>query len=89
MLHAEISTACLRVFEHDSRCVRLNTKARLAISRLIIIISRRGIIYIGKGSWEFDQKKEESNILIFGKPLVGKPMAAEHMNALAMTSRFG
>lgn len=89
MLYAEISTACLGVFEHDSRCVRSNTEARLAISNLIIIISRRGIIYIEKGGWEFDQRGEELNILIFGKPLVGKPMAAEHINALAMTSRFG
>lgn len=31
----------------------------------------------------------KKNILIFGKPLVGKPMAAEHINALAITRRFG
>lgn len=41
MLYAEISMACLRVFEHDSRCVRSNTEARLAILNMIITISRR------------------------------------------------
>lgn len=45
MLYAEISTACLRVFEHDGRCVDSNTEARLAISNIIVIGSRRDIIY--------------------------------------------
>lgn len=34
-------------------------------------------------------KKKASDVLMFGKPLVGKPIATEHIRALAMTSRFG
>ncbi len=37
-------------------------------------------------------KKEgdrDGDVLILGNPLVGKPIAAEHINALPMTNRFG
>lgn len=29
------------------------------------------------------------NLLIFGNPLVGNPIATEHINALAITSKLG
>ena len=32
---------------------------------------------------------EQGNLLMFGKPLVGRPMAAEHINAEPMTNKFG
>ena len=33
--------------------------------------------------------EEKRNILILGNPLVGKPIATEHINALAMTNKLG
>lgn len=35
------------------------------------------------------QEGKEGHLLMLGKPLVGRPMAAEHIRALPMTSRFG
>ena len=34
-------------------------------------------------------KLDVGDLLILGNPLVGKPIAAEHMSAEPMTSRFG
>lgn len=34
-------------------------------------------------------KKRRKHLLIFGNPLVGKPIAAEHINTLPITSKFG
>ena len=38
-------------------------------------------------TWKIDERR--SNILMFGNPDVGRPIAAEHINALPITSRFG
>lgn len=35
------------------------------------------------------QGRKDGHLLMLGKPLVGRPMAAEHIRALPMTSRFG
>lgn len=35
------------------------------------------------------RRRGEKGILMFGKPLVGKPIAAEHIRALPMTRRLG
>lgn len=34
-------------------------------------------------------RTEKGDVLIFGNPLVGNPMATEHINALVMTSKLG
>lgn len=35
------------------------------------------------------RERKDGHLLILGKPLVGRPMAAEHIRALPMTSKFG
>ena len=35
------------------------------------------------------ERRKENNALMFGKPDVGNPIAALHINALPITSKFG
>ena len=45
----------------------------------------------GGNKWEREKRGENQRIyaLILGKPLVGRPIATEHIRALPITSKFG
>ncbi len=69
----------------DPSCQEMG-HAQVALSRVAIFHHNRRY---PTRSATFPTERARRHLLMLGNPLVGRPAAAEHINTLAITSRFG
>ena len=67
----------------DMKCFTCKYRCPVCESSIIIAARDALVLYVSR------TRQEEWYVLMFGKPLVGSPIAAEHIKAELITSKFG